>query len=58
MFEYVNTMIEYVNSLLLSTLLGIIYYIYYKHKIFLCAVNIVMDSVILDQLNNLGKDVD
>ena len=51
-------MIEYINSFLLLTLLGIIYYIYYKYKIFLHAINIVMDSIILDQLNNLGKDVD
>ena len=52
------TIIEYVNSFLLLTLLGTIYYIYYKCKIFLCAINIVMDSVILNQLNNLGKEVD
>ena len=51
-------MTEYVNSFLLLTLLGIIYYIYYKHKIFVCAINIVMDSVMLDQLNKLENDVD
>ena len=51
-------MIEYVNSFLLLTLLGIIYYIYYKYKIVLHAINIVMDSVILNQLNNLEKDID
>ena len=50
-------MIEYVNSVLLLTLLGIIYNIYDKYKILLCAINIVMDSVIRNQLNNLGKDV-
>ena len=50
------TMTEYVNSFLSLTLLGIIYYIYCKYKIFLRAI--VMDYVILDQLNNLGKDVD
>ena len=33
-------MIEYINSFLLLTLLGIIYYIYYKYKIFLRAINI------------------
>ena len=48
-------MIEYVSSFLSSTLLGIIYY---KYNIFLCAINIVMDSVILNQLNNLERDVD
>ena len=51
-------MIEYVNSFLLLTLLGIIYYIYYKYKIFLHALNIVMNSVILHQLNNLENDID
>ena len=51
-------MIEYVNSFLLLTLLGIICHIYYKYKIFLCAINIVMDSAILDQFNNLEKDAD
>ena len=51
-------MIEYVNSLLLSTLVGIIYHIYNKYIIFLCAINIVVDSAILDQFNNLGKDID
>ena len=50
-------MIEYVNSFLL-TLLEIIYHTYYKYKIFLRATNIVMDSAILGQLNNLEKDVD
>ena len=38
-----------------------IYYIYYKYKQFLHVINIVMDSIILDQLNNLQlveKDVD
>ena len=51
-------MTEYVNSFLLLTLRRIIYYIYYKYKIFLPAINIVMDSIILDQLNNLEKEVD
>ena len=51
-------MIEKVNSFLLLTLFGIIHYIYYKYKIFLRAINIVMDSVIIDQLNNQGKDID
>ena len=63
-------MIEYVNSFLSSTLLGINYYIYYKYKIFLRVPytrsikqpkkdsdSEVMDSVILDQLNNLKKTV-
>ena len=49
-------MAEY--SFLLSLLLGIIYYVYYKYETFLPAINIVINSVILNQLNNLGKDVD
>ena len=51
------TMIEYVNSFLLSTLLGTIYYIYYKYRIFFRAINIVMDSAILNQLNNTEKEI-
>ena len=49
------TMTGCVNSFLLLTLLGIIYNIYYKYKIFLSAINIVIDSTILDQVNNLEK---
>ena len=50
-------MIEYVNSFLLLTLLGTIFHIYYKYKIFFHAINIVMDSGIFNQLNNLEKEV-
>ena len=50
-------MTEYINSFLLLTLLGTIYYIYYKYRTFFRAINIVMDSAILDQLNNLEKEV-
>ena len=50
-------MFEYVNSFLLLNF-GIIYHIYYKYRIFFRAINIVMDSIILDQLNNLEKEVD
>ena len=49
-------MIEYVNSFLLLTLLGAIYYFYHKYRIFFHAINIVMDSAILDQLNNIEKE--
>ena len=52
------TIIEYVNSILLLTSLGIIYHTYYQYKIFFHATNAVMDSTILDQLNNLEKEVD
>ena len=51
-------MIEYVNSFLLLTLLGTIYYFYYKYRKFFHVINIVMDSAILDQLSNLEKEVD
>ena len=51
-------MIEYVNSVLLLTLLGTIYYIYCKYRRFFRVINIVMDSAILNQLSNLEKEVD
>ena len=51
-------MIEYANSFLLLTLLGIIYYIYSKYKIFFRAINILMYFGILNRLNNLEKEVD
>ena len=46
-------MIEYINSFLLLTLLGTICYIYYKYRRFF---GVIMDSAILDQLSNLGKE--
>ena len=52
------TVIEYVNSFLLLTLLGIIYYICYKQKIFLRAINIAVDATILYKFNNLEKNFD
>ena len=51
-------MIEYVNLILLLTLLGTFYYVYYKYRRFFCVISIVMDSAILSQLNNLEKEVD
>ena len=51
-------MIEYVNSFLLLTLLGTTYYAYYKYRRSFHVINIVMDSAILSQLNNLEKEVD
>ena len=50
-------MVECVNSFLLLILLGIICYIYYKCRKFYRAINIVMDSAILNQLNNIEKEV-
>ena len=51
-------MIGYVNLLLLLTMLGSTCYVYYKLKKFFYIISIVMDSEILDQLTNLGRDVD
>ena len=51
-------MIEYINSFLLLTLLGTIYYVYYKYRRFFGVIHIVIDSAILSQLNNLEKKVD
>ena len=51
-------MIEYVNLFLLLTMFGSTCYVYYKLKKIFCFISIVMDSKILDQLTDLGKDVD
>ena len=55
-------MIEYVNLLLLLTMFGSITfgccYAYHRLKKIFYLISIVMDSEILDQLTNLGRDVD
>ena len=51
-------MIEYVNLLLLLTMFGSTCYAYYKLKKIFYLISIIMDSEILDQLTNLGRDVD
>ena len=51
-------MIEYINSLLLLTMFGATCYAYYRLKKFFYLISIVMDSKILDQLTDLGRDVD
>ena len=51
-------MIEYVNSFLLLTMFGSTCYAYYRVKKIFYLISIVMDSEILDQLTNLGRDVD
>ena len=51
-------MIEYINLLLLLTMFGSTCYVYYKLKKIFYLISIVMDSEILDQLTDLGKDVD
>ena len=49
-------MIEYINLLLLLTMFGSTCYIYYRLKKFFYLISIVMDSEILDQLTELGRD--
>ena len=51
-------MIEYVNLLLLLTMFGATCYAYYRLKKFFYLISIIMDSEILDQLTDLGRDVD
>ena len=51
-------MIEYVNLLLLLTMFGATCYAYYRLRNIFYLISIVMDSEILDQLTNLGRDVD
>ena len=51
-------MIEYINLFILLTTFGSTCYVYYRLKKFLYLISIVMDSEILDQLTNLGSDVD
>ena len=50
-------MIEYVNLLLLLTMFGSTCYVYYRLKKIFDLISIVMDSEILDQLTDLGRDV-
>ena len=51
-------MIEYINLFILLSMFGSTFYVYYRlKKIFYC-ISIVMDSEILDQLTDLGRDVD
>ena len=51
-------MIEYINLLLLLTIFGLTCYVYYRLKKVFYLISIVMVSEILDQLTNLGRDVD
>ena len=51
-------MIEYSNLLLLLTIFGSTCYVYYRLRKIFYLISIVMDSEILDQLTNLGRDVD
>ena len=51
-------MIEYINLLLLLTMFGSTFYVYYRLKKIFYLISIIMDSKILDHLKNLEKDVD
>ena len=51
-------MIEYVNLLLLLTMFGSTCYVYYRLKKIFYLISVAMDSEILDQLTDLGRDVD
>ena len=51
-------LIEYVNLLLLLTMFGSTCYVYYRLKKLFYLISIVMDSKTLDQLTDLGRDVD
>ena len=51
-------MIEYVNLLLLLTMFGSTCYVYYRLKKIFYLISIVIDSEILDQLTDLGRDID
>ena len=51
-------MIEYVNLFLLLMMFGSTRYAYYRVKKIFYLISIVMDSEILDQLTDLGRDVD
>ena len=51
-------MIEYVNLFLQLTMFGSTCYAYHRLKKIFYLISIVMDSEILDQSINLGRDVD
>ena len=51
-------MTEYINLFILLTMFGSTCYIYYRLKKIFYLISIVMDSEILDQLTDLGRDVD
>ena len=51
-------MIEYINLFILLAMFGSTFYVYYRLKKIFYLISIVMDSEILDQLTDLGRDVD
>ena len=50
-------MIEYINLFILLTMFGLTFYVYYRLKKIFYLISIVMDSEILDQFTDLGRDV-
>ena len=50
--------IEYINLLLLLTMFGSTCNVYYRQKKIFYLISIVIGSEILDQLTDLGRDVD
>ena len=52
------TMIEHINLFILLTMFGSTCYVYYRLKKIFYLISIVMDSEILDQLTDLGRDID
>ena len=51
-------MIEYINLFILLAMFVSTFYVYYRLKKIFYLISIVMDSEILDQLTDLGRDVD
>ena len=51
-------MIEHINLFILLTMFGSTSYVYYRLKKIFYLISIVMDSEILDQLTDLGRDID
>ena len=51
-------MIEYINLFILLSMFGSTFCVYYRLKKIFYLISIVMDSKILDQLTDLGRDVD
>ena len=51
-------MIEYINLFILLAMFGSTFFVYYRLKKIFYLINIVMDSEILNQLTDLGRDVD
>ena len=49
---------EYINLFILLTMFGSTCYVYHRLKKIFYLISIVMDSEILDQLTDLGRDVD